>query len=117
VRSAFFNPFVVHVVSTEPLAVQQGDAAKKKQLREELDGKTVDDLKTMLKFAVGFFFLLFRSEVLISVTRANDQLYGGKRDELVDRVVDCKMNGCLPRCPTCFGYNPPLASLEQTTDT
>eukprot|EP00698_Gefionella_okellyi_P018441 TRINITY_DN551_c0_g1_i1.p1 TRINITY_DN551_c0_g1~~TRINITY_DN551_c0_g1_i1.p1 ORF type:complete len:201 (+),score=39.90 TRINITY_DN551_c0_g1_i1:296-898(+) len=34
---------------------------------------------------------------------SNDQLKGGSKPELVARVVDCKLNGCLPRCPQCGG--------------
>jgi len=33
--------------------------------------------------------------------RANDQLLGGNKQELVNRVLECLEYGCLPRCPTC----------------
>ena len=31
------------------------------------------------------------------------RLLGGAKDELVNRCVDHKMFGCLPRCPQCGG--------------
>ncbi len=34
--------------------------------------------------------------------RANDQITGGTRNELVDRIVDRVEHGNLPRCPQCF---------------
>jgi len=33
--------------------------------------------------------------------RAHGQLVSGKKDELVERVRDCVLNGCLPECPRC----------------
>eukprot|EP01112_Ceratiomyxa_fruticulosa_P018187 TRINITY_DN5776_c0_g2_i1.p1 TRINITY_DN5776_c0_g2~~TRINITY_DN5776_c0_g2_i1.p1 ORF type:complete len:241 (-),score=49.11 TRINITY_DN5776_c0_g2_i1:188-910(-) len=51
--------------------------------REELDVLTINQLKDRL--------------------RANDQLLSGSRPELVKRVSDCIIHGCLPRCPTCSG--------------
>jgi len=40
---------------------------------------------------------------LKGLLRANDQVVTGSRDELVSRIRDCVKNGCLPRCPKCFG--------------
>jgi Histone H1-like nucleoprotein HC2/PADR1 (NUC008) domain len=47
-----------------------------------LTSKTVKELKAML--------------------RANDQVTGGTRGELLDRILDCVEHGNLPRCPQCF---------------
>jgi len=33
--------------------------------------------------------------------RHNDQKVGGKKEELVARLVDCITNGSIPRCPNC----------------
>jgi hypothetical protein len=38
---------------------------------------------------------------LKSCLRANDQLLGGTKPELVDRCVDRKLYGSIPRCPQC----------------
>jgi hypothetical protein len=57
-------------------------AAQRALYTTALAGKTINDLKTML--------------------RANDQLTGGTRGELVERVVDRVVNGNLPRCPQCY---------------
>eukprot|EP01113_Clastostelium_recurvatum_P018160 TRINITY_DN2141_c0_g2_i1.p1 TRINITY_DN2141_c0_g2~~TRINITY_DN2141_c0_g2_i1.p1 ORF type:complete len:296 (-),score=95.45 TRINITY_DN2141_c0_g2_i1:191-1039(-) len=35
--------------------------------------------------------------------KANDQLVGGTRNELVSRIADYIQNGVMPRCPSCFG--------------
>ena len=40
---------------------------------------------------------------LKDLLRANGALLGGAKDELVNRCVDHKMFGCLPRCPQCGG--------------
>ena len=34
--------------------------------------------------------------------RTNDQLTGGTKTELVDRILDRVEQGNLPRCPQCF---------------
>eukprot|EP00742_Colponemidia_sp_Colp-10_P013792 GILJ01015609.1.p1 GENE.GILJ01015609.1~~GILJ01015609.1.p1 ORF type:complete len:1033 (+),score=99.80 GILJ01015609.1:1-3099(+) len=49
--------------------------------REKLAHFTVPQLKAMLKL--------------------NDQVLGGTKDVLLDRVVDGMVNGALPRCPSC----------------
>ena len=51
------------------------------QIREKYQSMHVDDLKEVL--------------------RANEQLLGGLKDELVERCVDGELNGGLPKCPTC----------------
>ena len=40
---------------------------------------------------------------LKDLLRANGALLGGAKDELVNRCVDHKMFGCLPRCPPSSG--------------
>eukprot|EP00743_Colponemidia_sp_Colp-15_P009138 GILK01009970.1.p1 GENE.GILK01009970.1~~GILK01009970.1.p1 ORF type:complete len:1047 (+),score=116.75 GILK01009970.1:38-3142(+) len=49
--------------------------------REKLAHFTIPQLKAMLKL--------------------NDQVLGGTKDVLLDRVVDGMVNGALPRCPSC----------------
>lgn len=34
---------------------------------------------------------------------ANHQLKGGSKPELVDRIIDAKLFGALPKCPKCGG--------------
>lgn len=40
---------------------------------------------------------------LKDLLRKNDQKLGGSKAVIIDRVVDCKIYGCLPRCPECGG--------------
>jgi len=62
----------------------KGSVSKlKDDVRDELNGMNVPDLKKRLQ--------------------ANDQLVGGSKGELVERIADCIVNGYLPRCPKCFG--------------
>jgi len=35
--------------------------------------------------------------------QANDQVTGGTKSELILRIADAVVNGCLPRCPKCSG--------------
>jgi hypothetical protein len=51
------------------------------QIREKYQSMHVEDLKEVL--------------------RANEQLLGGLKDELVERCVDGEMHGGLPKCTTC----------------
>jgi len=55
----------------------------KDDVRDELNGMNVPDLKKRLQ--------------------ANDQIVGGSKGELAERIADCIVNGSLPRCPKCFG--------------
>ena len=52
------------------------------QRKAALAAKTIPELKALL--------------------RANDQLTGGTKGELVSRALDCVEHGNLPRCPQCF---------------
>lgn len=45
--------------------------------------------------------LLSRVIALAAGLRANDQILGGAKGELVERCVDRKVYGNLPRCPRC----------------
>eukprot|EP00039_Didymoeca_costata_P026807 m.16705 g.16705 ORF g.16705 m.16705 type:complete len:281 (+) comp5770_c0_seq1:103-945(+) len=54
-----------------------------KDEKEELQGKTLPDLKDML--------------------RNNSQVVGGTKKELVARIIYCMEFGCLPRCHKCGG--------------
>ena len=38
---------------------------------------------------------------LKDLLRHNKQTTSGNKSELIDRVVDCVMYGCLTSCPTC----------------
>jgi len=40
---------------------------------------------------------------LKSRLKANDQIVGGTKGELISRIRDCVAHGCLPRCPSCAG--------------
>jgi hypothetical protein len=51
------------------------------QRKLALDGKTLPELKQMLK--------------------KNDQITTGTKPKLVKRILDCVTNGALPRCPSC----------------
>jgi len=55
----------------------------KDDVKEELMGMNIPDLKKRLQ--------------------ANDQVVGGTKGEVQERIADCIANGCLPRCPKCFG--------------
>jgi hypothetical protein len=55
-------------------------------LKEELAGCKVDELKEML--------------------RKNDQIIGGNKTELINRIADAKVLGAIPRCPRCSGGRP-----------
>eukprot|EP00808_Paulinella_micropora_P031940 g78813.t1 len=35
--------------------------------------------------------------------KANGMIVGGKKNELVQRIIWCREQGCLPRCPKCGG--------------
>jgi len=52
-------------------------------VNDALQSMTIDQLKNRLK--------------------ANDQIVGGTKGELISRIRDCIANGCLPRCPSCSG--------------
>jgi hypothetical protein len=51
--------------------------------QEAIDGMTVALLKDRLK--------------------DNDQVTTGNKGEIISRITDCIVNGCLPRCPKCSG--------------
>lgn len=38
--------------------------------------------------------------------RENDQLVGGTKGALIQRIKECVVFGCLPRCPKCGGEIP-----------
>lgn len=45
------------------------------------------------------------TDQLRSMLRLNKQRTTGRKVDLVDRVADCMVFGCLPKCPSCgFGY-------------
>jgi len=52
-------------------------------VRDALTAMTIPDLKQRLQ--------------------ANDQIVGGTKGDLIERIADCITNGALPRCPKCFG--------------
>jgi len=63
---------------------QRTDFNKYKKDLEE--SSSVDTLKKMLKL--------------------NDQVCGGKKVDLIERVAECKVLGIVPRCPLCSGGKP-----------
>jgi len=47
-----------------------------------------------------------------AILENNEQKKGGTKAELIDRVVDGKLFGALPRCPKCGG--PPVRVVYET---
>jgi len=66
-----------------PKKVIDAEKKKWKEIEDGLYESAVGDLKEMLG--------------------ANGQKKGGTKAELVERITDAKMYGCLPRCPKCSG--------------
>jgi len=69
--------------SSKPAAKKQKKATLSDEQEQALSSMKADDLKQRL--------------------RDNDQVITGPKQELLDRIRDCVANGCLPRCPKCFG--------------
>ncbi|CAD8153188.1 unnamed protein product [Paramecium octaurelia] len=57
-----------------------------KKIQQDLEKKTAGQLKSMLK--------------------ANDQTQSGNKTELIERIADCMIKGCLEKCPNCSGGRP-----------
>lgn len=69
--------------SSKPAAKKQKKATLSDEQEQALGSMKIDDLKQRL--------------------RDNDQVMTGTKQELLDRIRNCVANGCLPRCPKCFG--------------
>ncbi|CAK75956.1 unnamed protein product (macronuclear) [Paramecium tetraurelia] len=57
-----------------------------RKIQQDLEKKTAGQLKSMLK--------------------ANDQTQMGNKAELIERIADCMIKGCLEKCPNCSGGRP-----------
>ncbi|CAD8057083.1 unnamed protein product [Paramecium primaurelia] len=71
------------------------DAQKEefKKIQLELEKKSAGQLKQMLK--------------------ANDQKQTGNKGELIERIADCMIKGCLEKCPNCSGGRPKLNPIQK----
>ncbi|ETO36812.1 hypothetical protein RFI_00250 [Reticulomyxa filosa] len=65
----------------EPSGEYKKEKSEFKERCEKLDSLTIEELKEMLKH--------------------NDQKVSGTKNELIKRIVDCQMYGCLPLCTLC----------------
>ncbi|CAK75488.1 unnamed protein product (macronuclear) [Paramecium tetraurelia] len=64
-----------------------------RKIQQELDKKSAGQLKQMLK--------------------ANDQKQTGNKGELIERIADCMIKGCLEKCPNCSGGRPKLNPVQK----
>ncbi|CAD8059947.1 unnamed protein product [Paramecium primaurelia] len=72
------------------------DKAQKEEFRKiqkELEKKSAGQLKQMLK--------------------ANDQKQTGNKGELIERIADCMIKGCLEKCPNCSGGRPKFNPIQK----
>ncbi|CAD8067118.1 unnamed protein product [Paramecium sonneborni] len=64
-----------------------------KKIQKELEKKSMGQLKQMLK--------------------ANDQKQTGNKGELIERIADCMIKGCLEKCPNCSGGRPKFNPIQK----
>ncbi|CAD8152559.1 unnamed protein product [Paramecium pentaurelia] len=72
------------------------DKAQKEEFRKiqkELEKKSAGQLKQMLK--------------------ANDQKQTGNKGELIERIADCMIKGCLEKCPNFSGGRPKFNPIQK----
>lgn len=75
-------------------------------MREELSKCKIPQLKDMLRHndqvtSTMRLPLKVTDESYVHTTPF--QLVGGTKGDLISRIIDCKLWGCLPKCPSCGG--------------